>query len=93
MFIGQGQSGKTSLKRSLKGERYSPNESSTNGIETDPSYCKVSTEVWKVQEQNQGTNLDPEAFSYEHCTAQYVLANLKKERREVICEEATTFQD
>ena len=83
MFIGQGQSGKTSLKRSLKGERFNLKESSTNGIETDPSYCKVSTEVWKVKEKMQGTDLDPEAFSYEHCTAQYVLANLKKERREL----------
>ena len=104
MLIGQGQSGKTSLKRSLKGERYNPKESSTNGIETDPSYCKVSTEIWKVKEQNQGTDLNPEALSYEHCTAQYVLADLKKERRElkshsmkygheVVNEEGTSFED
>ena len=104
MLIGQGQSGKTSLKRSLKGERYNPKESSTIGIETDPSYCKVSTEVWKVKEKNQGTDLDPEAFSYEHSTAQYVLANLKKETRElkshpmkygheVVNEEGTSFED
>ena len=48
MFIGQSQSGKTSLKRSLKGEDFNPGEISTIGIETDPSYGKVSTEVWKM---------------------------------------------
>ena len=81
MLIGQGQSGKTSLKRSLKGERFDPEERSTSGIEMDPSYCKVSTEVWKVGEKTQATGLDPMPVSYEQCTAQYILNSLKKERK------------
>ena len=40
MIIGQARTGKTSLKRSLKGELFNPNEGSTKGIETDPSYLK-----------------------------------------------------
>ena len=50
MFIGQGQAGKTSLKKSLKGEQFDPYERSTTGIETDPFHCKISTEVWEVGE-------------------------------------------
>lgn len=72
MLIGQGQSGKTSLKRSLKGERFDPGETSTKGTEMDPSYCKVSTEVWKVGKKTQGTNSDGVPISYEQRTAQYI---------------------
>ena len=75
MLIGQGHSGKTSLKRSLKGEKFNPDEKCTSGIEMDLSYCKVSTEVWKVGEKTQATDSEP--FSYEQSTAQYVLNNLK----------------
>ena len=76
MLNGQGESGKTSLKRSLKGERFDPEETSTKGIEKDPSYCKVSTEVWKVGGKSQAT--DPAPISYEQCTARYIASNLKK---------------
>jgi len=82
MLIGQGLSGKTSLKRSLKGERFNPGETSTKGIEMDPSYCKVSQEVWKVGEGTQGTNSDRVPISYEQRTAQYILSHLKKEQEE-----------
>jgi len=53
MLIGQGQSGKTSLRRSLRGERFDPEEPSTTGIEMNASYCKVLTEIWKVEEKKQ----------------------------------------
>lgn len=82
MLIGQSQSGKTSLKRSLKGERFNPEETSTTGIEMDPSYCKVSAEVWKVGEKTQATDSDLGPISYEHRTAQYILRNLKVEPKE-----------
>ncbi len=79
MLIGQGQSGKTSLKRSLKGERFDPNEKSTTGIEMDPSYCKVTREVWKVGEKSKDTCIDPVPISYEQSTAEFILRNLKEE--------------
>ena len=48
MLIGQDRAGKTSLKKSLKGICFDPEEDSTVGIEVDPSHCKVSTETWKT---------------------------------------------
>ena len=79
MFIGQGQSGKTSLKRSLKGERFNPGETITKGIESDPSYCKVSQEVWKIGESgDEATNSDSAPISYEKFTAQCIFKSLKE---------------
>lgn len=48
ILIGQDRSGKTSLKKSLRGEPFNPDEESTIGIEADPSHLKVSTEIWKT---------------------------------------------
>ena len=81
MFIGQGQSGKTSLKRSLKGEEFNSKESSTIGIETDPSYCKVSTEVWKMGEATHERDSSMEPISFEKHTAQYIVNSLEKNER------------
>ena len=53
MIIGQARTGKTSLKKSLKGELFDPNEGSTEGIETDPSYFKVTTDVWRTARKGQ----------------------------------------
>ena len=47
MLIGQERTGKTSLKKSLKGGNFDEKEESTVGIETDSSYFKVSKEIWK----------------------------------------------
>ena len=46
MLIGQAQSGKTSLKRSLKGERFDSKERRTTGIEMHTVYRKV-LDIWK----------------------------------------------
>ena len=81
MFIGQGQSGKTSLKRSLKGEEFNSKECSTIGIETDPSYCKVSTEVWKMGEATHERDSSMEPISFEKHTAQYIVNSLEKNER------------
>ena len=79
MFIGQGQSGKTSLKRSLKGEGFDPEETITKGVERDPSYCKVSQEVWKIGESgDEATNSDQAPISYEKFTAQCIFKSLKE---------------
>ncbi|KAL9967685.1 hypothetical protein ACROYT_G025970 [Oculina patagonica] len=82
MLIGQGQSGKTSLKRSLKGERFDPDEKSTTGIEMDPSYCKVSTEVWKIGDRTKDTCIDPAPISYEQSTAEFILRNLEEKGKQ-----------
>ncbi|XP_068692367.1 uncharacterized protein [Montipora capricornis] len=86
MLIGQDRSGKTSLKKSLRGIRFNPDESSTVGIDVDPSYFKVTTETWKIGETDQGANKEV-ATSYEHNIALLVVENLKEQ--ELISEERT----
>ena len=78
MLIGQERSGKTSLKKSLTGKLFKPDEDSTVGIDVDPAYFKVSTEVWKTGEKDQATNAEA-AISYEHYAARLVVENLKQE--------------
>ena len=75
MLIGQDHSGKTSLKNSLMGKPFNPDENSTVGIDVDPSHIKVSTEIWKPG----GTDVTDamEAISFEHHAARFVAGNLK----------------
>ncbi|XP_078360035.1 uncharacterized protein LOC144644434 isoform X1 [Oculina patagonica] len=78
MLVGQERSGKTSLKKSLKGDRFDPQEGSTVGIDVDPSHFQVSTEIWRSGESHQGENPD-HAISYEHHAAKFICDNLKEE--------------
>ena len=68
MLIGRDRSGKTSLKKSLRGEPFNPDEDSTVGIDVDPSYFKVSTEIWKIGEKDQERNSET-PISYEYRVA------------------------
>ncbi|XP_078360425.1 uncharacterized protein LOC144644773 [Oculina patagonica] len=78
MLIGQERSGKTSLKKSLKGLPFNPDEDSTVGIDVDPSHFKVSTEVWKAGVKDQETSVA--AISYEHHAAQLIVGSLMEEK-------------
>ena len=54
MFIGQDRAGKTSLKKSLLGMPFDPQEDSTVGIEVDPSKFEVDVDHainWQPTEQ------------------------------------------
>ena len=60
MLIGQYRAGKTSLKKSLLGLPFDPNEQSTDGIEIDP--WKFETDVdqvknWQRTDEDLGMNL------------------------------------
>ena len=79
MLIGQDRSGKTSLAKSLKGERFNPEEDSTVGIDVDPSHFKVSTEIWKPGEKDEQRNVE-RACSYEHHAARLIVQNLSQEK-------------
>ena len=94
MIIGQARTGKTSLKKSLKGEFFNPNEGSTEGIETDPSYFKVSTDVWRTSKNSRDTESEP-TFSFEHQTAQLIVERLKERKTgsSKAIEEAKEFSD
>ena len=78
MLVGKDRSGKTSLKRSLKGDRFDPLELSTVGIEVDPLHFQVTTEMWRSGEINQEENAC-RAISYEHQTAKFICDSLKEE--------------
>ena len=52
MLIGESGAGKTSLKRSLKGEKFNNQEPSTQGIEVDPPLVKAGIKPWQDDEKN-----------------------------------------
>ena len=54
MLLGQDRAGKTSLKKSLLGIRFDPDEESTVGIKVDPTKCEVEIDQvknWRILEQ------------------------------------------
>jgi hypothetical protein len=55
LLVGQDRAGKTSLKKSLLGLPFDPKEQSTDGIEVDPSVCKIEVEQvknWNSSSEN-----------------------------------------
>ena len=73
MLIGQERTGKTSLKKSLKGENFNEEEKSTVGIDTDSLYFKVSTEIWKSGKVKEEVEFEPED-QFEHLAAAKVIS-------------------
>ena len=82
MLIGQDRAGKTSLKKSLKGICFDPEEDSTVGIDVDPSHFKVSTESWKTGTTNQDQNSDA-PISFDYHAARYIVDSLMTERNSI----------
>ena len=80
MIIGQARTGKTSLKKSLKGELFDPDEGSTKGIETDSSYFKVTTDIWRTGRNSEDTKTEPE-FLLDRQLAQNIFKGLKGKER------------
>ncbi|PFX17303.1 hypothetical protein AWC38_SpisGene18370 [Stylophora pistillata] len=61
MLIGQDPAGKTSLKKSLLGLPFDPEEQSTEGIEVDPSRCEIDVDLvrnWQSTNENKPGLLD-----------------------------------
>nr|XP_058947840.1 uncharacterized protein LOC131775724 [Pocillopora verrucosa] len=80
MLIGQERTGKTSLKKSLKGENFDEKEESTVGIETDSFYFKVSTEIWKGGKVEGEVQLDSED-QFENLAAATVISEYLRAQR------------
>ena len=80
MIIGQARTGKTSLKKSLKGELFDPYEGSTEGIETVPSYFKVTSDIWRTGRNGEDTEIEPE-FLLDRQLAQKLCKGLKEKER------------
>ena len=86
MLIGRDRSGKTSLKKSLRGEPFNPNEESTVGIDVDPSHFELSTEIWTIPEKDQETNSGT-SNSFKHHVARATVKLMKQTRRALVPEE------
>ena len=80
MLIGREHSGKTSLKKSLRGELFDRSEKSTVGIAVDPSYFELSTEIWTIPEKDQEPN-SGSSISYEHHVARATVEHMTQTRR------------
>ena len=72
MIVGQDRAGKTSVKKSLKGICFNPDEDSTLGIEVDDYLFKVTTEIWKTGEIDEEANIDTTVTSFEHSAARWI---------------------
>ena len=62
MFLGQDRAGKTSLKKSLLGMPFNPEEESTVGVEVDPSKCEVDVDQAKNWEPTKRKKLEVAEF-------------------------------
>ena len=62
MLLGQDRAGKTSLKKSLLGMPFNPDEESTIGVEVDPSKCEVDVDQVKNWEPTEGKKLEASEF-------------------------------
>ena len=76
MIVGQDRSGKTSVKNSLKGICFNPDEDSTLGIEVDRYDFKVTTEIWKTGETGEEANIGTTTTSFEHNAARWIADKL-----------------
>ena len=59
MLLGQDRAGKTSLKKSLLGIPFDPDEESTVGIKVDPTKCEVEIDQvknWRIEQKNPGVS-------------------------------------
>ena len=83
MVIGQDRSGKTSLKNSMMGKPFNPDEDSTLGIDVGRSHFNVSTDICMPSENtvnNQTQNDFRDALSFEHNIARLVAEVLTHKR-------------
>ena len=79
MVIGQDRSGKTSLKNSMMGKPFNPDEDSTVGIDVGPSHFNVSNDICMPGENtvNSQAQIDfREALYFEHHMARLVVEGL-----------------
>lgn len=89
MLTGQARFGKTSLKKSLLGEKFDHGEQSTDLIEKSPSYFSVTNEIWRIGEKKQET--DPDFLTLPNRIAHAMITDLGDEN--VANNEVLNMQD
>ena len=81
LIIGQDRAGKTSLKKSLIGLPFNPNEPSTEVVEVNPSKFEVTVEQvveWKAVNDDDDEQVRPENRSVARLVAEHMLKKTKK---------------
>jgi len=92
MLVGQDRSGKTSVKKSLKGICFNPDEDSTVGIDVDTYEFKVTTEIGMTGEKDRGGKVDEASISFEHNAARWIVDKLMaKEKVSEVTETGVSF--
>ena len=74
MLLGQDRAGKTSLKKSLLGLPFDPNQESTVGVEVDRSKCKL--EVDEVENWTPSKRKKCEVSEFEEEIARFIARDL-----------------
>ena len=80
MLIGQARSGKTSLRKSLKKQKFDEKEPSTDGIERDPSYFSVTNEIMSSEETKEEQDVES-AVSFHNRAANFMVDETVKGTR------------
>ena len=70
MLIGQDRTGKTNVGHALKGDKFDPNESSTDGVQMHEVLKNVGVQPWK------SSILTKETTTYHHKCAELIYKNL-----------------
>ncbi|XP_068687466.1 uncharacterized protein [Montipora foliosa] len=92
MLIGQDGAGKTSLKKSLKGMRFDPEEDSTVGIDVDPCNFRVTTETWRTGKAGDEQDADA-ALSFDYHAARCIVDKLKEGNKRPLTEPSESPSD
>ncbi|XP_031551165.1 uncharacterized protein LOC116288505 [Actinia tenebrosa] len=71
MVVGPARAGKTSLLKSLNGEKFDPKEDSTEGIHLQHTFCKSQENCWSKESD--------EGISFTDCMADIIHKNLRGE--------------
>ena len=72
MLIGEGKAGKTSLKRSLKGENFNKHEASTLGVDMDAPLLKDGLKAWIARKTVENISV------FDHRATQLVVRQLSE---------------
>ena len=78
MLLGQDRAGKTSLKKSLLGLPFDPNQESTVGVEVDRSKCEL--EVDEVENWRPSKRKKRDVSEFEEEIARFIARDLTKSK-------------
>ncbi|XP_068733560.1 uncharacterized protein [Montipora capricornis] len=85
MLFGQHRAGKTSLKKSLKGMSFDPEEDSTVGMDVDPSRFELTTETWRTGTASEEQDADATLWDFSGQSLYYDMHPLFLTAKAIYC--------